>query len=297
MVEGHVTLQEAADLLGVHYMTAYRYVRLGLLPASKVGAVWQVRRQDLEAFQAAGSATDSGGAGGAGGGRGPRRRVPWDERLEARLLAGDSRGAWGVIEAAMAAGTDLDSIYLDVIAPAMASIGERWARGELDIAIEHRASGITARIIGRLGPRFARRGRTRGTVVLGGPPGERHALPLSLLSDLVRAAGFEVSDLGADVPPASFALAAQDAQRLVAVGVSVTNPGSLPMAAEVIAEVHRAVPGVPVLIGGSAVTGEDQARALGADAWAADGRAAVALLDRLASGGTSGHDGAGAAAG
>lgn len=297
MVEGHVTLQEAADLLGVHYMTAYRYVRLGLLPASKVGAVWQVQRQDLEAFRAGGTggsgeSGEPGRTGGAGGGRGTRKRAPWDERLEARLLAGDSRGAWGVVEAAMAAGTDLDSVYLDVIAPAMASIGERWARGELDIAVEHRASGIATRIIGRLGPRFARRGRSRGTVVLGGPPGERHALPLSLLSDLVRAAGFEVSDLGADVPPASFALAARDAQRLVAVGVSVTNPESLPMAAEVIAEVHAAVPGVPVVIGGSAVTDEAQARALGADGWAADGRSAVALFDRLAGGGGGNGDGA-----
>ena len=33
------TLQEAADELGVHYMTAYRYVRLGLLDAAKVGGV------------------------------------------------------------------------------------------------------------------------------------------------------------------------------------------------------------------------------------------------------------------
>ena len=32
-----LTLHEAADVLGVHYMTAYRYVRLGLLPAAKAG--------------------------------------------------------------------------------------------------------------------------------------------------------------------------------------------------------------------------------------------------------------------
>ena len=30
-----LTLQEAADALGVHYMTAYRYVRLGLLAAGR----------------------------------------------------------------------------------------------------------------------------------------------------------------------------------------------------------------------------------------------------------------------
>ena len=37
-----LTLQEVADQLGVHYMTVYRYVRLGLLEASKVAGTWQV---------------------------------------------------------------------------------------------------------------------------------------------------------------------------------------------------------------------------------------------------------------
>ena len=32
-----LTLQEVADLLGVHYMTVYRYVRLGLLEAEQGG--------------------------------------------------------------------------------------------------------------------------------------------------------------------------------------------------------------------------------------------------------------------
>jgi len=270
-----MTLHEAADLLGVHYMTAYRYVRLGLLPAHKVGSSWRVERADLEAFRS-GTPIDEPGERPKG-----RRRAPWAERLEARLIAGDSRGAWGVVEAAMAAGTEVDELYLDVVAPAMTSIGEKWERGELDVATEHRASGIAMRLVGRLGPRFVRRGRTRGTIVLGTPAGERHFLPVALLADLLRAAGWEVSDLGADVPADSFAAAARSSERLVAVGVSVTSRTSLEAAAETIAALHEAVPGVPVLVGGHAVQDADQAVALGADAFAADGRGVVALVEEL----------------
>ena len=36
MTESRLTLQEAADRLGVHYMTAYRYVRTGRLERFKV---------------------------------------------------------------------------------------------------------------------------------------------------------------------------------------------------------------------------------------------------------------------
>ena len=42
-----LTLQQAADKLQVHYMTVYRYVRTGKLPATRVGSVWQVDPDDL----------------------------------------------------------------------------------------------------------------------------------------------------------------------------------------------------------------------------------------------------------
>lgn len=274
MAGAELTLQEAADLLGVHYMTAYRYVRLGLLEAHKVGGTWRVKPAALEEFRRGAVATVSP----IGSGR--RKRAPWAERLEQRLLAGDARGSWGIIEAALTAGAELDEVYLDVLAPALASIGARWERGEIDIALEHRASGIATRLVGRLGPRFVRRGRSRGVVLLGAPSGERHALPVAMLADLVRHAGWEVFDLGADTPAASFAHAAETTPDLVAVGVSVVTPASLDAAAEVFAALRAVVdPSVVLVVGGGAVRDEEHARQLGADAFAADAAALVALLD------------------
>jgi excisionase family DNA binding protein len=266
-----LTLQEAAEHLGVHYMTAYRYVRLGVLPAHKVGGAWQVAAADLASFREGSELAPAPEPG-------VRRRAPWATRLEARLVAGDSRGAWGVVEAALAAGADLDEIYLEVISPAMRSIGSRWADGELDISVEHRATGIAFRLLGRLGPRFARRGRSRGTVVLGAPMGERHSLPVAMLSDLLRGEGWEVSDLGADLPAASFVGSVLSTPGLVAVGVSVTSPESLPSAAALIEALHVAVPTVPVVVGGAAVQDHEHALALGATGWASSAVALAALL-------------------
>lgn len=254
-----VTLQEAAEFLGVHYMTAYRYVRLGTLQAHKSGNVWRVRREDLDAFHAAVPA--------AGVARPP---APWAERLESRLLAGDGGGAWGVVEAALASGGDPRSIYLDVITPAMVSIGERWERGELDIAMEHRASGVANRLVGRLGPRFTRRGRTLGTVLVGAPAGEHHSLPVSMVADLIRLEGYEVSDLGADTPPASFAMAAASLDRLVVVGISVTSPMNLGSARDTIVLLRDRLQNVPVMVGGNAIQSDDMRQDLGADLWVRD---------------------------
>lgn len=265
------TLHEAAEHLGVHYMTAYRYVRLGQLDAVKVGGSWQVAADALATFRD--RREDAQPA--------RLRAVPWSERLESRLLAGDASGSWGVVESALAAGSTVGDVYVDVLAPALHSIGDRWSAGEIDIAIEHRASGIASRLIGRLGSRCVRRGRSRGSIVLGGPAGERHSLVVAMLADLLRLEGWDVSDLGADTPAASFVLTAASIDDLVAVGISVTNPESLASAAETCALLHAAELSVPILLGGQAVEGEAHARSLGADGYAADAASMVRILDGL----------------
>jgi excisionase family DNA binding protein len=243
-----LTLHEAAEVLGVHYMTAYRYVRLGVLPAVKVGGSWHVTRSDLDAFRAGGTAAPATEP--------TKRRAPWAARLES----------------ALAAGADLDEIYLDVITPAMRSIGARWHAGELDIAVEHRATGIAQRLIGRLGPRFARRGRARGHVLIGSPAGERHSLPTSMLADLLRGEGWEVSDLGADMPTESFVSIAVNSPGLAAIGVSISSPEGAAAAPELCAALRQAVPGVALVMGGNAVEGREHALALGATHYASSAR-------------------------
>ena len=263
-----ITLQQAADALGVHYMTAYRYVRHGQLEARKVDGEWRVSAAALEAFRA--------GARRPRAGRGVRS-APWAERMEARLVAGDAAGAWGVVEAAMAAGASPDRVYTEVITPALVSIGDRWAGGELDIASEHRATAVVQRLIGRLGPQFGRRGRTRGVVVVGAPAGETHSLVVSMLADLLRGEGWEVSDLGADVPAESFVSAAAEVEP-VAVVISVTASDCLPAAAQACATRRAQRPGTPIVLGGRAVVDERSALDLGADAFGADVDMLVSLL-------------------
>ena len=65
-------------------------------------------------------------------------------------------------------------------------------------------SSVATRLVGRLGPSFARRGRKRGTVIIGAAAADHHSLPLAILGDIVRGRGLDVVDLGANTPPASF---------------------------------------------------------------------------------------------
>ena len=259
-----LSLRECADRLGVHYMTAYKYVRHGRLGATKVGSEWRVRLEDVEAFLAGPS---SGGP------------APWADRLEARLIAGDHAGAWGVIESAMSSGLDPCAVYVRLLAPALRDIGEGWAQGSITVADEHRATATAARILGRLGPRFMHRGSPRGRVVIGTPPGEQHSLATSMAADHLRSAGWEVIELGCDLPVADFVRATLQAGAIVAIAVSVTTEQALRPAQDVIRSLRFADLG-PILLGGGAVTPEAALR-YDADAWAADGPGGVAALEEL----------------
>lgn len=268
-----MTLQEAADRLGVHYMTAYRYVRTGRLPAVKEGAEWRVDPRDLERFN-----------GGTSTRARRRRRADYPTRLADRLVAGDEPGAWAVTEDALTAGLEPAEVYLELFSPAMEQIGEGWAEGRLSVADEHQASAIMLRLIGRLGPRMRRRGRTRGAVVLAAPPGDHHSVPVALLTDLLRMRGFRVHDLGADVPADPLADTARHAERLVGVGIGATTSHNEEHIAESVAAVRAAVD-APIVLGGRAVPDRDSARRLGADAWAPKAPEAIAVFESLASAG------------
>ena len=262
-----LSLRVCAERLGVHYMTVYRYVRTGMLPAVKRGSEWRVAVSDLESFSSPAPMPVA------------RGETNWSDRLKSRMMAGDERGSWLVVEACMASGLTPERVYLEVMAPALRDIGDAWIRGDATVADEHRASVVAHRLIGRLGSRFAARGRPRGTVVLGAPPGERHRLPMAMVADILRAAGYQVMDLGSDVPVESFVEAVRDTAPL-AVGISVTGASSLRPAAEV-ARAIKAVSDTPILFGGIAVEDAPHAARLGGDGYAADGASAAAWVAGL----------------
>ena len=103
-----------------------------------------------------------------------------------------------------------------------------------------------------------------------------------MLSDLLRGAGFEVVDLGADTPAASIVDSAQHATRLVAVFIGATSPGLDESVRASVASLRAAGVHVPLLLGGAAIATRERAEGLGADAWTGlDGATALAVLERV----------------
>lgn len=253
-----VSLPQAAGLLGVHYMTAYRYVRTGVLPAVRTGSQWRVSVSDLDELARRRRSPAPAGAAGR-----RQRLTGRADRLARRLVIGDEGGAWRLIEEALAAGAGAVDVLVGLLAPAMRKVGDDWEAGAISVADEHRASAVAMRVVGRLGPLARHRGVGRGTVVVGAPPGERHQLPVAIAADVLRARGFDVIDLGCDVPAATWAGPAGQT-RVIAVAIGATMDHQERAIRAVVRALATAAPDLPRFLGGAGIRGEEQAAALGA---------------------------------
>ena len=187
-------LRDAAEALGVHYQTAYAWVRQGVLPARKTGRGYDVSEDDVSALAARRAS-----------GTAPRPDIrvrDWPAqaaRLHAAIVSGDETQARHVFDR-LARGVALTELCERVIAPALRRIGEEWAGGEVTIAAEHRASAICERLIASRAQQP--QGRPRGVAVVTTPPGERHGLPALMATACLREDRWLVHHLAADLPVA-----------------------------------------------------------------------------------------------
>lgn len=93
----------------------------------------------------------------------------------------------------------LNSVLLDVLLRGLAEIGEGWYRSEVTVQQEHFASTLAVRRLQALIAASPMPTRTE-RIVLACPPGEQHTISLLVIDLFLRRQGWEVIDLGANVP-------------------------------------------------------------------------------------------------
>ncbi len=120
-----------------------------------------------------------------------------DEVVEA-LLGFDAVAADRVVEEATAL-LSVEDVCLHVLQPALYEIGERWARGEIEVSGEHFASGFVIRKLGALF-NLSQPEVGRGPIVAACLEGELHEVGLLLTCLFLSRRGFRILYLGANLP-------------------------------------------------------------------------------------------------
>ena len=197
----------------------------------------------------------------------------------AALLAGDATRARWLVDEAIAGDLTVPEIYLEVLAPALEEIGDRWAAGELTVAHEHYATAVTQGVIAVLAPQMRVPPNSGRLAVVACTPGELHALGAQMVGDFLEAQGWEVLTLGAATPaPDLAALVDDERPDLVALSTSVAN--NLEGAQRAIADLRSLAEPPFVAVGGRGWEALPAARReeLGADALYGDPRDLCAVL-------------------
>ena len=200
-------------------------------------------------------------------------------------IAGNAPKVKELVEQALAEGTNPGDIISNQLIPAMAEVGDRFARNEFYVPEMLIAARAMQGGLAILKPLLADGDMvSAGRVIVGTVKGDLHDIGKNLVAMMLEGAGFEVTDLGVDVAPQKFAEAVTEHQaQIVALSALLTT--TMTMMKDTIATLVEAGvrDQVKIIIGGAPVT-KNYADEIGADGYADDAGGAVKAAKALLAG-------------
>lgn len=205
----------------------------------------------------------------------------WKKLYDA-VLSGDQKTAVAVTQEALAAGATPMELITNYMVPAMDQVGALFESEEYfvpELLLSARAMKGSLEL---LRPLLAASGaEPAGRVVIGTVKGDLHDIGKNLVASMLEGAGFEVTDLGADVAPEKFIAAVQE-KRANLVCLSALLTVTMPAMKTTIEAFEGAGvrDKVKIMVGGAPVTAQF-AEEIGADGYSDNASAAVGLARRL----------------
>jgi 5-methyltetrahydrofolate--homocysteine methyltransferase len=201
-------------------------------------------------------------------------------RVAEAILEGDRDAVIARVEEALAAGIGVVRLVEDTMIPAVVRVGDLYEQKRYFLPQLIAGAEAMQRAMEHLEPRL--RGdaarAARGSVLLATVEGDIHDIGKNIVSLLLRNAGWQVVDLGKDVPAQRIVAAMEDA-RPSAVGLSALMTTTMVHMKQVIDLARGRGFRTPFLVGGAVVTRE-YAESIGAF-YGRDGVEAVRVLEAL----------------
>lgn len=203
-------------------------------------------------------------------------------QIQEAIIVGNMPQAVALTEEALESGTPATDIVTKIVVPSMEIVGGKFECGEYFLP-EMMASAISTQgIMKVLRPKLAEGGTSPLAVaIIGTVKGDLHDIGKNLVAMMWEGAGFEVIDLGPDVPPEKFVEAIQTHQPQL-VGMSALLTTTMPMMAKIIEAIQSAGlrDQVKIMVGGAGVT-QTFVDEIGADDFAPDASSAVRKAKEL----------------
>lgn len=202
--------------------------------------------------------------------------------LKDSIVTGKLEDAKAIVNEAIAAGVDPQSIIYDYLIKGMEEIGQRFEEGKAfvpNLLLAARAMKGCLDILKPLLKDAA--GASMGTLIIGTVKGDLHDIGKNLVASMLEGCGFEVINLGVDISDQQFVEAVKKYNpQIVCLSALLTTTMSYmkvvidTLAAEGLRDQ------VKVLIGGAPIN-EDFAMKIGADGYSSNANGAVVLAKRV----------------
>jgi len=197
-------------------------------------------------------------------------------RLTEAVVSGDGKTAVRLTEQAMGENIPAREILGTWLLPSMDIIGDQFEKGDIFFPELLMGANAMKAAVALLKPELSKsKGTVVGKYLIGTVPGDAHDIGKNIVIMMLEQNGWEVTDLGVDVPEQKFCQAVKEGDYDV-VGLSALLTFTIPMLSEVInalkAEGLRDK--VKIMVGGAPVT-QKVAEEAGADAYAKDAVEAV----------------------
>ncbi|RPJ36954.1 MAG: cobalamin-binding protein [Deltaproteobacteria bacterium] len=202
------------------------------------------------------------------------------EKFYEALCEGSMDKVKELTQKALDGGEAPEKVLKGGLIPAMDRIGVRFRNNEIFIPEVLIAARAMHAGLGVLKPILAKSTTSTTTkVVIGTVKGDLHDIGKNLVGMMLEGAGFEVVDLGIDVPPEKFIQSAKESGAQI-IGMSALLTTTMMQMQTTVQKIKAEGLKVKTVIGGAPVTAEF-AKQIGADGYAPDAASAVSTIKEV----------------
>ncbi|MBD3338382.1 MAG: cobalamin-binding protein [Candidatus Lokiarchaeota archaeon] len=200
--------------------------------------------------------------------------------LKENIIEGFIEESIEYIKLAIDKGIEAKTILNEAIIKGAGEVGKKYENKEYFLADMILAGDAINECMNLIKPILkANNDEPIGTIMIGTPEGDIHDIGKTLIISLLQGQGFNVIDLGVDIPPSKFVEEAKKVNPDI-IGMSGLITVTISKMRETVVELKNAGITSKIILGGG-VLSEETCKSIGADAWTKDGWEGVRIIKNM----------------
>ncbi len=206
------------------------------------------------------------------------REEKQEDRILSTVISGDKDKVLDLVKDLLKK-MSYEKVIEDVLRPALDQVGKLYEKREIFLPQLIMAAETAQTAFGFIEKKFAKKKIEEGVIIIATVRGDIHDIGKNIVAMMLKNAGFDVTDLGKDVPSEEIIKVVKEKEATIIALSALMTTTALRMK-EVIELVKKEHVPVKVIVGGACIT-EKFAADIGADAFASDASAAVTKIRQL----------------